>query len=135
MLTPLRLAMLNGSGMDFASTIGPSKLRLVMALIKSMASSLRDLDALTAIHTRESSVPLTAAWAWARIDAIAANEGLSPSGLAKRAGLDPTTFNRSKRIRPNGSPRWPRLDSIARILIAVDMSLTEFAAWRPPAEF
>ena len=34
---------------------------------------------------------------WRAIDALAQEHGLSASGLAKRAGLDPTTFNKSKR--------------------------------------
>ena len=61
---------------------------------------------------------LTHAQVWSAIDRLAARAGLSASGLAKRAGLDPTTFNKSKRItaaaapagrRPSRSPRrWPR---------------------------
>ena len=44
---------------------------------------------------------------WAAIDALAARHGLTASGLAKAAGLDPTTFNKSKRITAKGRPRWP----------------------------
>ncbi|MFK7901863.1 MAG: helix-turn-helix transcriptional regulator, partial [Nitratireductor sp.] len=32
---------------------------------------------------------------WAAIDALATSNNLSPSGLARRAGLDPTSFNKS----------------------------------------
>jgi len=39
---------------------------------------------------------------WRAIDALAARHGMSPSGLAKLAGLDPTTFNKSKRGAANG---------------------------------
>ena len=42
-----------------------------------------------------------------RSDTLAAENGLSASGLAKRSGLDPTTFNPSKRRMPDGDPRTP----------------------------
>ena len=35
---------------------------------------------------------------WTAIDALASRYGLLPSGLAKRAGLDVTAFNPSKRV-------------------------------------
>lgn len=53
---------------------------------------------------------------WSAVDKLARINGLSPSGLAKKAGLDATTFNKSKRIRPDGKQRWPSLDSINKIL-------------------
>lgn len=53
---------------------------------------------------------------WAAIDRLAEAHGLSPSGLARQAGLDATAFNRSKRISPNGKPRWPSTESLAKIL-------------------
>jgi phage repressor protein C with HTH and peptisase S24 domain len=65
---------------------------------------------------------------WGAIDRLAATHGLSASALARRAGLDPTTFNRSKRIAGDGRPRWPSTESIAKILAAtqtdVDLFLT-----------
>ena len=63
---------------------------------------------------------------WAAIDAIAARHGLSASGLARRAGLDPTAFNRSKRRTADGRPRWPSTESIAKILQATGSDLVEF---------
>ena len=42
---------------------------------------------------------------WRAIDALAARNGMSPSGLARLAGLDPTTFNKSKRGSANGKLR------------------------------
>ena len=33
--------------------------------------------------------------------------------LAERAGLDPTTFNKSKRVTPEGRERWPSPESVA----------------------
>src|SRR4051812_42114109 len=63
---------------------------------------------------------------WSAIDALAVRHGLSPSGLAKRAGLDPTAFNRSKRHGGDGRPRWPSTESIAKVLAATGESLERF---------
>ena len=63
---------------------------------------------------------------WAAIDRLAERYQLSPSGLARRAGLDPTTFNKSKRIAPDGRRRWPSTESLAKILEATNASLDEF---------
>ncbi|GAB4226346.1 MAG: helix-turn-helix transcriptional regulator [Methyloligellaceae bacterium] len=65
---------------------------------------------------------------WGAIDALAARYGFSASGLAKQAGLDPTTFNRSKRVTQEGRERWPSTESIAKILEATGASLEEFSA-------
>lgn len=64
---------------------------------------------------------------WVALDRLAARAGLSPSGLAKRAGLDPTTFNKSKRVTADGRERWPSTESIAKALAATDASLDIFA--------
>jgi phage repressor protein C with HTH and peptisase S24 domain len=61
---------------------------------------------------------LTHAQVWSAIDRLAARAGLSASGLARRAGLDPTTFNKSKRVTPQGRARWPSTESIAKALAA-----------------
>jgi phage repressor protein C with HTH and peptisase S24 domain len=61
---------------------------------------------------------LTHAQIWSAIDRLAARAGLSASGLAKRAGLDPTTFNKSKRVTAEGRARWPSTESIAKALAA-----------------
>jgi phage repressor protein C with HTH and peptisase S24 domain len=65
---------------------------------------------------------------WNAIDALAAKNKLSASGLAKLSGLDPTTFNKSKRGAPNGKLRWPSTESISKILAATGASLEEFVA-------
>lgn len=65
---------------------------------------------------------------WRAIDALAARRGFSPSGLARAAGLDPTTFNKSKREAPDGRPRWPSTESLARALAAAETSWDDFAA-------
>jgi phage repressor protein C with HTH and peptisase S24 domain len=69
---------------------------------------------------------LTHAQVWGAIDALAAAKGLSASGLAKRAGLDATTFNPSKRTSPDGRDRWPSTESISKILEATQTRLDEF---------
>ncbi len=65
---------------------------------------------------------------WRAMDALAAKYGLSASGLAKRAGLDPTTFNPSKRCMPDGRKRWPSTESLAKVLAATGASLETFTA-------
>jgi phage repressor protein C with HTH and peptisase S24 domain len=65
---------------------------------------------------------------WRAIDALAARYGLTASGLARAAGLDPTTFNKSKRLAPDGKPRWPSTESLTRALTAVNASFDDFAA-------
>lgn len=65
---------------------------------------------------------------WRAIDALAQRKGLTASGLARAAGLDPTTFNRSKRQTPDGRPRWPSTESIARALLAASATMDDFAA-------
>ncbi len=65
---------------------------------------------------------------WRAIDALAVRHGLSPSGLARHAGLDPTTFNKSKRDAANGKLRWPSTESLAKVLAATGASLDEFTA-------
>jgi phage repressor protein C with HTH and peptisase S24 domain len=71
---------------------------------------------------------LTHAQIWTAIDRLAARAGLSASGLAKKAGLDPTTFNKSKRITPDGRARWPSTESVAKSLSATDTSVETFIA-------
>lgn len=65
---------------------------------------------------------------WRALDALAARRGLSASALARAAGLDPTTFNKSKRQAADGKPRWPSTESLARALEAAETSWDEFAA-------
>lgn len=63
---------------------------------------------------------------WDAIDRLAASRGWSASGLARRAGLDATSFNPSKRIGLNRKPRWPSTESVSLALKAADCSLDEF---------
>lgn len=62
---------------------------------------------------------------WMAIDSLAKKHGYSTSGLAKKAGLDPTAFNKSKRISTDGKPRWPSTESIAKILSITGSSMTD----------
>jgi phage repressor protein C with HTH and peptisase S24 domain len=82
---------------------------------------------------------LTHAQIWNALDRLAARAGLSASGLAKKAGLDPTTFNKSKRITPDGRQRWPSTESVAKSLAATGTSIDTFVqliegGGRPAAE-
>jgi phage repressor protein C with HTH and peptisase S24 domain len=63
---------------------------------------------------------------WAAIDRLAERNHLTASGLARSAGLDPTTFNKSKRASPDGRPRWPSTESIAKILAATRTEVGAF---------
>src|ERR1700733_11073933 len=65
---------------------------------------------------------------WRAIDTLAAENGLSASGLAKRSGLDATTFNPSKRRMPDGRNRWPSTESVAKVLDATGASLESFSS-------
>jgi phage repressor protein C with HTH and peptisase S24 domain len=69
---------------------------------------------------------LTHGQVWTAMDRLAERSGLSPSGLAKRAGLDPTTFNKSKRITADGRERWPSTESLAKALAATSSSIDIF---------
>jgi phage repressor protein C with HTH and peptisase S24 domain len=71
---------------------------------------------------------LTHAQIWNALDRLAARAGLSPSGLAKRSGLDPTTFNKSKRITADGRARWPSTESVAKALAATGLSIDTFVS-------
>jgi phage repressor protein C with HTH and peptisase S24 domain len=75
---------------------------------------------------------LTHGQVWSAIDRLAARAGLSASGLAKRAGLDPTTFNKSKRITPQGRARWPSTESIAKALAATGTPFDAFVTLIEP---
>lgn len=63
---------------------------------------------------------------WAAIEGLAARHDMSVSGLARKAGLDPTAFNISKRTSAEGRKRWPSTESIAKVLQATGASLEEF---------
>jgi len=69
---------------------------------------------------------LSHAQIWSALDRLAERAGLSASALAKKAGLDPTTFNKSKRITADGRERWPSTESVAKALEATNSSIDSF---------
>ncbi|MBU1384384.1 MAG: helix-turn-helix transcriptional regulator [Alphaproteobacteria bacterium] len=75
-------------------------------------------------------MPLSHGQLWKAIDGLARREGISASALARRAGLDATSFNPSKRFGPGDPPRprWPSTESLTQVLRATGVSLGEFAA-------
>ena len=80
------------------------------------------------MSTPAPSAMLTHTQIWDAIDALAARAGTSPSGLARRAGLDPTTFNKSKRVTPDQRQRWPSTESVAKCLAATSTTVDQFVA-------
>ena len=74
---------------------------------------------------------MTHAEIWNAIEKFARDRNLSCSGLARDGGLDPTTFNRSKRWSREGQPRWPSSQSIAKILSATNADMEDFAKYLP----
>ena len=75
--------------------------------------------------SRDSSGALSHAQVWDAIDALAQRNDMTPSALAKKAGLDATTFNKSKRSSVDGRLRWPSTESIAKVLDATGSTLTD----------
>ena len=68
---------------------------------------------------------------WRAIVKLAASRNMSCSGLTKFAGLDATTFNKSKRFSKYGQPRWPSTYSIAKVLNATGITMSEFVGFMP----
>lgn len=68
---------------------------------------------------------------WAAIDSFANSMNLSCSGLARKSGLDATTFNKSKRWTHDGKPRWPSTQSLSKVLACTDTSLEDFLKFMP----
>jgi phage repressor protein C with HTH and peptisase S24 domain len=75
---------------------------------------------------KQKSEMLTHDQIWGALDRLAAHAGLSASGLAKQSGLDPTTFNKSKRITAEGRERWPSTESVAKALAATNVPIDTF---------
>jgi phage repressor protein C with HTH and peptisase S24 domain len=78
------------------------------------------------VRHQKTPRPLTHSQVWTALDRLAERAGMSPSGLARRAGLDPTTFNKSKRITADGRERWPSTESVAKALAATNASIESF---------
>ena len=65
---------------------------------------------------------------WAAIDALAERNAMSVSRLARVAGLDPTTFNKSKRQSNDGRLRWPSTESLSKIMVATETRIDVLSA-------
>jgi phage repressor protein C with HTH and peptisase S24 domain len=65
---------------------------------------------------------------WAAIDALAVRNNMSVSRLARTAGLDPTTFNKSKRESADGRQRWPSTESLSKIMAATQTQVDVLTA-------
>ena len=63
---------------------------------------------------------------WTGLENLAAAKGLSLSGMAQKAGLDPTSFNKSKRIGTDGRKRWPSTESMNKVFHAMNITVFEF---------
>ena len=63
---------------------------------------------------------------WTALDRLAERAGITTSALARRAVLDPTTFNKSKRTTAEGRERWPSTESVAKSLAATNTSIDTF---------
>lgn len=63
---------------------------------------------------------------WTGLENLAHTKGLSLSALAQKAGLDPTSFNKSKRIGMDGRKRWPSTESMNKVLQATNTTVFEF---------
>lgn len=68
---------------------------------------------------------------WVAIERFAHSLDMSCSALAKKSGLDATTFNKSKRWTAYGKPRWPSTHSIAKMLQSTNKSLDDFLKFLP----
>src|ERR1700728_5179262 len=77
-------------------------------------------------RTPKAQRMLTHDQVWTALDRLAERAGMSASGLAKKAGLDPTTFNKSKRVTADGRERWPSTESVAKALAAANSSIDGF---------
>ncbi len=76
--------------------------------------------------TKNGGLTMTHEDVWQAIEKFATEHGMSCSGLARCSGLDPTTFNKSKRWSREGQPRWPSTNSISKILSSTGASIQDF---------
>lgn len=63
---------------------------------------------------------------WNTIDALANEHKITPSRMAIDSGLDPTTFNKSKRNDIFGKSRYPSFRTVLKVLNQMNMSMTDF---------
>lgn len=65
---------------------------------------------------------------WTGLENLAKSKGLSLSAMATKAGLDATSFNKSKRLGADGRKRWPSTESMNKVLQATNTTVFEFMA-------
>ena len=114
--------------MPFFPGIHTKNQRLNLVLVSSI---VRVFGWKTAKYRREF---MTHEDVWRAIENFATEHHMSCSGLAKCSGLDPTTFNKSKRWSKEGQPRWPSTNSISKILASTGASLEDFTKFIPSNE-
>jgi phage repressor protein C with HTH and peptisase S24 domain len=78
------------------------------------------------MRRKRAQPPLTHAGIWQAIDRLAEKHGMSASALARRAGLNPNTFNKNKRTSREGKLHWPTTETVAKVLEATDETFAEF---------
>ena len=71
---------------------------------------------------------------WNAIEIIARKNNMTCSGLARASGLDPTTFNKSKRASKYGQPRWLSMETISKVLTATNTTADQFANMFPDSK-
>lgn len=64
---------------------------------------------------------------WDTICRIAKNNNMTCSGLARKCGLDATSFNHSKHFSAQGQPRWISTETLAKVLLTTNTTPKEFA--------
>lgn len=68
---------------------------------------------------------------WDAIDSFARSRNMTCSCMARRGGLNATTFNPSKRVGPGGKERWPSMQSVVKVLDANNAYMIDFARFCP----
>ncbi len=68
---------------------------------------------------------------WTAIENAARENGMSCSRLARISGLDATAFNKSKRVTAAGKPHWPSVETVAKVMRALNISWVDFANFFP----
>lgn len=64
---------------------------------------------------------------WDGIEKLAKQNCMTTSALARKAGLDPTCFNKSKRYTSTGKKRWITTESLCKVLNVTHTKLSVFA--------
>ncbi len=71
---------------------------------------------------------------WAALDNLAHAKHMSVSRMAMLSNIDPTTFNKSKRMDVYGRLRWPSTETLAKVLNTMGVSWDDFAKYFPSGD-